>query len=443
MSINTDFVAPLEAHGYRPTAKLRPRSPREIGASSWCIGCETVDRRYVDFNAVAPYLDELGATQVRLQAGWARCEPNADGVYDFGWLDECVEGCIARGVRPWLQTSYGNPAYEGGGGIGLTQGIPTSHRALAAWDAWVEAMARRYTAVLMNPPFADGADIKHILHARIIRGVVPEAQIFVLSMAGRSPDYAGQAMATVAEAGGVDLVTAALFHGYPHNPDDAFDDLPDFCAAVRRHIPHARMIQGESGAPSERNPVMAMRDFEWSPRKQAAWDLRRMLAHHARGNAMNLFQLSDMHYRKEGGARFEGKNSKGLLDTRPDGSVFAKKPSFFMAQHVFTLFDARYPPGAHAALPVEAPAGVTGWTWAAAGSQKPTLAAWWRSDTPPELQSPPLTTAMIADVGFEDPVLVDFLSGQVFDLPTIGQAGELPCTDVPLALAERATLPLQ
>ena len=78
-----------------------------------------------------------------MQAGWAKCEPEK-GVYHFEWLDEIINHIIAQGVEPWLQTSYGNPIYEGGGGIHLSAGFPTSEVALAAWDDWVSAMAERY-----------------------------------------------------------------------------------------------------------------------------------------------------------------------------------------------------------------------------------------------------------------------------------------------------------
>src|SRR5690606_4139558 len=84
-----------------------------------------------------------GAKKVRLQAGWAKCEPKK-GVYNFEWLDNIIDEVIAQGVEPWLQTSYGNPIYEGGGYPDLSGGFPVSEEALIAWDKWVMELVKRY-----------------------------------------------------------------------------------------------------------------------------------------------------------------------------------------------------------------------------------------------------------------------------------------------------------
>jgi hypothetical protein len=54
----------------------------------------------------------LGAKRGRLQGGWARCDPNGTGEFNWGWLDESVHGALVLGVHPWIELSYGNPAYE-------------------------------------------------------------------------------------------------------------------------------------------------------------------------------------------------------------------------------------------------------------------------------------------------------------------------------------------
>ena len=81
-----------------------------------------MDRDYTIFKNWQEYLAPLGAKQIRLQAGWAKCEKEK-GVYNFEWLDKIVDGVLASGVESWLQTSYGNALYGGeaklGGGDGL------------------------------------------------------------------------------------------------------------------------------------------------------------------------------------------------------------------------------------------------------------------------------------------------------------------------------------
>ena len=67
--------------------------------------------------------------------------------YNWAWLDEPVFGLAAMGVKPWLELSYGNSHYEGGGTNGPGASVPNSTVALTAWAAWVTAVAERYANV--------------------------------------------------------------------------------------------------------------------------------------------------------------------------------------------------------------------------------------------------------------------------------------------------------
>jgi len=111
--------------------KVKPRHSKEIASNNWAIGAETMDRDLVEYDSWKDHIGPLGTKKVRLQAGWAKCE-REKGIYDFAWLDEVIDGVIASGVEPWLQTSYGNPIYEGGGGIHLSAGFTSSEEALEA-----------------------------------------------------------------------------------------------------------------------------------------------------------------------------------------------------------------------------------------------------------------------------------------------------------------------
>ena len=92
-------------------------------SSNWTIGCEVLDRELAVFREYRDYLPGLGIKRIRLQGGWARCE-REKGKYDFSWLDEHVDFCAAHGMTVLLETSYGNPIYEGAGG-----------RIVTYWDA--------------------------------------------------------------------------------------------------------------------------------------------------------------------------------------------------------------------------------------------------------------------------------------------------------------------
>ncbi|MBP7636990.1 MAG: beta-galactosidase, partial [Kiritimatiellae bacterium] len=129
--------------GMKRLGTLQPKAAHEIGTSRWTLGCETIDREYSDYHAFKAYLPALGIKRIRLQGGWARTEKDP-GIYDFAWLDCIIDDARARGLEIWLETSYGNPAYPGGGGRTLAGGMPTSEEGLKAWDRWVEQMALRY-----------------------------------------------------------------------------------------------------------------------------------------------------------------------------------------------------------------------------------------------------------------------------------------------------------
>ena len=188
---------------------LIPKNVHEIETSRWTLGCETIDREYSDYNAFKEYLPVLGIRRIRLQGGWARTEKDL-GIYDFAWLDQIIDDALSRGLEIWLETDYGNPAYEGGGGRTLAGGFPTSEVALAAWDRWVTAMATRYKDkvrdwAMWNEPDinkqhtpADIADF-NIRTAEIIKRIIPDARIGALSLATLNPDFMDRCLQRLAE----------------------------------------------------------------------------------------------------------------------------------------------------------------------------------------------------------------------------------------------------
>ena len=53
--------APPAPKGYQEIGQLRTRSAKEINASTWSIGGETLDRDYTDYQSNRQFLWPLGA----------------------------------------------------------------------------------------------------------------------------------------------------------------------------------------------------------------------------------------------------------------------------------------------------------------------------------------------------------------------------------------------
>lgn len=173
---------------------IKPRNANEIESSNWMIGCETLDRDFADYDQYKEYLVPLGIKLLRMQGGWAKTE-KIKGVYDWAWLDHIVNDATSRGLRPWLQTSYGNELYVGGGGSNLGAGMPVSKEALDAYYKWVAAMVTRYKnkvydwEIWNEPNFGNNtinspeniADL-NVRTASIIKKIQPNAKISGLAL---------------------------------------------------------------------------------------------------------------------------------------------------------------------------------------------------------------------------------------------------------------------
>lgn len=440
--------------------EVRPRAAKEIASSTWSVGAETLDRDYAIYRNYRDYLGPLGAKHLRVQTGWAKCERER-GVYSWDWLDEVVDDALAQGVQPWLEIGYGNRLYEGGGGPGLGDGLPSSPEGLEAWDRWVKALVMRYKdrvraweiwnepdLVSPSAPTPDAYAGLFLRTASMVRALQPESRIIALAMVGNA-DYADQFLAAVQAKGRLDLVDVITIHGYPRNPDDT-TNIDRLTAVIAKYGRAIEVRQGETGAPSQRQHHFALRDISWTENLQAKWNLRRMLAHRARDVAFNLFTLSDLHYtyyHREPGTALR-MNYKGLLATNPDRTIARPKVAYRAAQNVFAIFDDTLKRIADFPFTTTALRGLAVHGYEQPGAQ---VVAFWFNDAPPaEANGVTLIDLALPKARFTEPVLVDLLTGRVHVLPPESwkQAAEgmsfvnLPVYDAPLLLAERSVLRL-
>ena len=216
----TRVQTPLRANR-RLVGTLKPKPVGEISTSRWTVDCAGMDREHVDWRSIREYAAPLGIARMRQQAGWARCEKDP-GRYDFAWLDQAVFDAKRMGISTWLELSYGNPAYKGGGGRQLGAGFPTSEEGLAAWDRWVEKIVTHYKGTVRDfcvwnepdlfeqndPAFAVGFAIRT---AEIIKRIEPEASIAAFALSSCKKSFVEPFVRELARRGKAQLFTSLAY----------------------------------------------------------------------------------------------------------------------------------------------------------------------------------------------------------------------------------------
>jgi len=407
--------------GYRYIGKIRPRHARDIAASNWSIGAETMDRDYTVYANWREHLGPLGVKKARIQSGWAKTEKER-GVYDWAWVDEIIPDMVDQGVEPWVCLCYGNPIYPGGGGTGLGGGLVSSEEALRAWERYVAAFVERYAEhvdewELWNEPRTGRGEgavqyAKFVVRtAETIRKRQPNAEILFAAGGAFDTTFAKEVLEYLREQDKLDLVNTIIYHPYKYNPDESYDAALGLRKIAKSFAPHIDIRQGENGAPSRPGSFGALSKNDWTERSQAKWALRRLLGDLGRDIPSSYFAICDMKYPSR-------VNYKGLLAINDDKTVHHKKLGYHAVQHLTAVFDDTVKRVKDIEARVtgsedDSKFSVFGYRGYNGGS----LATLWRSgDTPgkrPDLEQVNLT---IVGLRFEDPVWADLLTGRVYEI---------------------------
>jgi len=455
------LAAAEPAAGLTPLGQVRPRNAREVSASNWSVGAETMDRDFTIYRHWKEYLGPLGAKKARLQSGWAKTEKTA-GQYDWAWLDEIVNDMVAQGVEPWICICYGNTIYAGGGGTGLGGGLPKSQESLAAWDRYVTALVNRYKRhvdewEIWNEPGLHGkkarlqeASLEYadffIRTAKVVRAAQPKAKILGLSLPGMPLDFAKIVLERIQEQNAQGLLDELTYHPYNANPDKSYEVVEKLAALLKTYVPNATLRQGENGAPSIKGGFGAITNFDWDEAGQARWALRRLLGDLGRDIPSSYFSICDMKYP-------DRVNYKGLLAINPDQTVNHVKLAYRAVQSITAIFDNRISRVASFEGRVDGgPAEAKYALYAYRGPQGAALVTLWQSDRPAyeDVPATPVTVTL-PGLRFSEPVWVDLASGRVcgIDKAAWSQQGDaavfrgLPASGAAAVIAERSAIPFQ
>jgi hypothetical protein len=453
---------------------LKARSADEITSSNWLLGCETLDRDFADYDQYKAFIGPLGIKRLRMQAGWSKTE-TVKGRYDFAWLDRIVDDATSRGFEPWLQTSYGNAIYPGGGGSNLGAGLPVSEEALAAYDRWVTALVTRYKGkvrdweVWNEPNFGDNtintpamtADF-NVRTAEIIKRVQPGARISGLALGHFNQAFVDGFFARIAARGKFGLFDTMTYHDYSYNPDANHHEVMLLRAALAKHTRTVTLRQGENGAPSAGGAGRgALWDYPWTELTQAKWNTRRMLGNLGQDIESSVFSLVEMNYTSGPIHRL---NYKGLLKSDASKRVIRPKIAYYAVQNVTAVFDHSLErlrdlehtyniasAGETARLyshSTDRKLAVFGYRHKVTGKQVYTI--WQRDDIPVDANEVRLQEVVITQGDFDQPVWVDMITGGVYEIPS-GQwkrTGStytftgIPVYDAPILIADRSLIPV-
>ena len=413
----------------RPVGTLRPKAVGEVSVSRWTLDCAGMDREHCDWRAIREYVAPLGIARIRQQAGWARCEKDP-GIYDFSWLDQVVFDAKRMDVNVWMELSYGNPAYPGGGGRQLSAGFPTSPEALAAWDRWVGLMAKRYKGVVRDwcvwnepdlspkndPVFAAQFAIRT---AEIVRREIPEAKIAAYALCEMSTRWVEPLLKALVDGGKTNLFTYIAYHHYGNNPDAAFGQIERCRALVREAIPGLRLMEGEGGTWSEWGAAGANCKTHWSELSQAKYNLRRALSDLGHDDDTSVFHICDLDYRTSG--FHDGLLRYGLVKTsgQRDGyRVLKVKTAYYAIQNAVSVFNDRLESLAKATTStVEGPGGPVIYDWRDRETGLPVVVFWNSAEVPSDSNATAEAVVTVSARPFENPVWVDLVTGDAYAIP--------------------------
>lgn len=423
--VQTDIKIDMEIMG-----TLRPKSVSEISSSRWTLDCGGMDREHADWRAVRGYVAPLGIARIRQQAGWARCEKDP-GMYDFAWLDQCVLDAKRMGVDVWMELSYGNPAYEGGGGRHLNAGFPSSEEGLAAWDRWVRTIAEHYKGVVIdwciwNEPNGktSGNTIEQatdfaVRTAEILRGIIPDARIAAFALTEADPKWIEPFVKELEKRGKAYLFNTIAYHHYKHNPDTGYEEVEASRRIVARHTPNIRLMQGEGGTQSEWCRNGALSNVFWTELTQAKYDLRRSLGDLGHGDDTEVFHLCDLEYRAV--KRHYGLLRYGLLKTagQADGfRVLKVKTAYYAIQNAVSVFNDAL----ECLSPERTGSTLQGvencvvYDWKDRETDTPVVVFWDASAMPSNDNITRQATVSVAGNPIQNPVWVDLLTGNVYKI---------------------------
>ncbi len=440
---------------FRKAGEIMPRHAKEIESSNWSIGAETIDRHFSVYANWKQYLGPLGAKKARIQSGWARTETEK-GKYNWEWLDEIVLDMVSQGVIPWMQVSYGNTIYEGGGGINLGDGIPESEEAVAAWQKYIKALVNRYKMYIdewevWNEPNYHINYEKYanflILTAEIIKNVQADPKVLAFALGSRVDyEFADKVLKILYDRGKIDLIDQVTYHRNIAIPEDYINEN-ELDRVIRKYSASIISRQGEAGFPGRYSERFALAKQPWNELQQAKSNIRRMMLDLGRDRECNVFTIVDLRYVYDNKVVM---NPKGLIEADENMEVKRLKPAYFAVQNVCSVFDNSLEKDNSLAVKFEAD-NIYHFEYINKTTTKNMIVYWKGGEVPKAANEFKTCILKVSGANISKAVLADLRTGKVYSIPKRNirtKGNELIFKDIilydsPVLITDRSLLKLK
>jgi hypothetical protein len=466
------------------TMFIEHKTSRDIDAAPWGV----------EFNALPPHIDKypheltaftkerldsvislganLGIKWVRLSVNWSNVVDTA-GIYHWEKVDQIINGLYENNIEIGLCITGGHKLY--------TQSIaPNTPEAIAHWKEYVTIFVNRYKDKISHwelwnepntpwfwkpyPKAADYVALMKEFHS-VIKEIQPEARIAGGSLARLDMMFAD----TIFQLGIGDYINAVTYHPYSELPEaiikpvkksvktpvwyaDADHSIFKFREMIDSYNPEIALWQGECGYPSQDNGSGWMGLGPWSPTIQAKWLLRRMLVDLSyNAEVINYFCMVEY---VTGGNVDMGTgtiNSKGLLTLND----LSEKPAFLAMQNLTSSLNGNL----NAGISDQYEADITDFGSFHNIRQKNILFLDVKNDRGEDYLAYWLNWRMQDQISeaqfnintsrqFNDPVVINLLTGEVKRVNSKIQDGiqsltQLPLADFPFILTEFSNIKLR
>jgi len=452
--------------------KVQPKRSEDIAASPWGLQFNKHD---FPMDELELYLERMADTGVK----WARVETRdypiefskvkGDGYYRWDEFDQIIDGLNKRKLEIFI--TINTEPYKGLDSVDK----PVSKKNLKKWLTCVASIVERYKGRVryyeidnepkISPNYADLV----IAASKVIKGIDPNAKVIAGSIARVNVEGIRMMLEDKGVGPHIDVITFHPYNEFPegikHNflvPIDygyapSSPAVAEIFKLLEKEGRDIELWQGECGYPSSEYTTSWKGRGPWGEHVQAKWILRRLLSDFSVGIPVNIYFL----LREP--PEDDKVNAKGLLVY----GTWEPKVGYRALQHLTSVFDQ----GLMKSIKVEAtfeiqdegsftgikgennrddeayedakspmPIQLIGMT----GSSGNALIYYapWRMH---EYVKPAKVNIRIKDLSIDDPVLVDLLTGQIYEVKAKrkGKGLEIkgiPLTDYPIAILSRESV---